>query len=421
MTTSKNRLLNVGLRSATLCTRFLFIFALAKYLDPASVGYYGLFTATVGYSLYFVGLDFYAYVTREILKTPNEQRGRVLKSQVALSGLLYLVFLPVALVLLQFAGWPEYLVLWYFPILLLEHFNQEISRLLIALQEQITASVILFVRQGSWGLVIVALMTITTSSRQLQTVLALWAVGGLAAAAAGIWKLRKLQMGGWSSPPDWRWVKKGIAVSTAFLLATLALRGIQTADRYWLEALGGIEIVGAYALLLGVAGTLMTFLDAGVFAFAYPVLIKLHQAQEYDSARAKVRQMFGHTVLLSAGFAVISWLLLPFLLLWIDKLVYLKAIYLYPWLLLATVLNAFGMIPHFALYAQGHDKPIIYSHVAALIVFVVATWVLSHHFSTLAVPIGLNFSFAFIFLWKTIAYLRLNKAEFTTKPRLLSA
>lgn len=411
MTFAGDRFLNIGLHSATLGTRFLFIFFLARYLEPALVGYYGLFTATIGYSLYFVGLDFYTYVTREILKTDNRQRGRLLKSQAVLSGFLYLIFLPFATMFLWHADWPSYLMLWFFPILLLEHFNQEMSRLLIALSEQITASVILFVRQGSWALVIVAMMTWDVSSRHLQSVMALWAIAGLAAAAAGAWKLRKLQMGGWSSPPDWQWIRKGLVISISFLAATLALRGIQTVDRYWIKALGGIEIVGAYVLLLGVAGTLMAFLDAGVFAFTYPVLIKLHQAQETDLARAKVRQMLGYTVLLCAGFSLISWLLLPYLLRWINNPIYLNAIDLYPWLLLAMVINALSMVPHFALYARGHDRSIIYSHIAALIVFVLTTCVFSIYFSVMAVPIGLNFSFAVILIWKTIAYRRIDKTE----------
>lgn len=48
--------INLGLPGLTLGTRFLLIFALAKFLSPAEVGLYGLFTATIGYALYFVGL-----------------------------------------------------------------------------------------------------------------------------------------------------------------------------------------------------------------------------------------------------------------------------------------------------------------------------------------------------------------------------
>lgn len=418
MATNAARLLNIGLRSATLGSRFFFIFLLAKYLDPASVGYYGLFTATVGYALYFVGLDFYTYVTREILKTPNEQRGRLLKDQAALSGILYIISLPIASGFLHQTDWPGHLAWWFFPILLLEHFNQEISRLLIALSEQITASLTLFVRQGSWAVAMVAWMTWDANSRHLNAIMASWTCAGLATAALGIWKLKQLKMGGWRAPTNWEWIKKGIAVSAAFLVATLALRGFQTLDRYWLEALGGIELVGVYVLFLGVTSTLMVFLDAGVFAYTYPALIQHSHLQEHQAARTKVRSMLFQTLALSVAFGFVSWLLLPYLLGWINKPAYMNALGLYPWLLMATIINAISMAPHYGLYARGRDKPIIYSHLVALPTFVLTTWAFSRSHSSLAVPIGLNISFSVILVWKSISYWRLRGTEHAPKPIL---
>lgn len=418
MTSNSTRILNIGLRSATLGARFFFIFFLAKYLDPTSFGYYGLFTATVGYTLYFVGLDFYTYVSREILKTPSNQRGRLLKDQAALAGLLYLILLPIAIVFLHQTGWPGHLAWWFFPILLLEHFNQEISRLLIALSEQITASWTSFFRQGSWAIAIVVLMSLEPNSRHLDAVMVLWACAGIAAAAQGIWKIKKLRMGSWRAPVDWKWIKKGITISTAFLLATLALRGFQTIDRYWIAALGGIEIVGAYTLLLGVSSTLMVFLDAGIFSFTYPALIKHSHNQEHDAAHTKVKKMFLQTLVLSAAFGVVSWMLLPYLLDWVNKPTYKNALGVYPWLLMATIINAASMAPHYALYARGCDKLIIYSHLAALPAFAVTTWVFSKTHSFLAVPIGLNAAFFVIFVWKTFSYWKINNSDSAQKSIL---
>jgi O-antigen/teichoic acid export membrane protein len=414
MISNSERILNVGLRSITLGARFLFIFFLAKYLDPASVGYYGLFAAAIGYALYFVGLDFYTYVTREIIKAPNYKRGQMLKGHAALSGVLYVVLLPIALIFLVQSGWPWQLPWWFFPILLLEHFNQELSRLMIALSEQIAASLILFVRQGSWSVACVLLFEFSPPSRNLNTVLLLWSIAGVVAAAMGIWKLKQLHVGGWHRAVDWLWIKKGIATSGAFLVATLALRAVNTLDRYWLEALGGIDMVAAYVLLLGVASSLMIFLDAGVLAYAYPTLIQHHHKNEQSQARAHVRLLVLQTALLSLAFALASLFLLPYLLSWIGNPIYIKSIHLYPWLLLATVLNALGMAPHFGLYAQGHDKPIIYSHSASVVFFVAATWLLSEYFGLMAVPLGLNLAFALILVWKSLAYWQLCKSS--TRP-----
>ncbi len=408
------RLLNIGLRFTTLGTRFLFIFVLAKYLDPASVGYYGIFTATVGYCLYFVGLDFYTYLTREILTKPLNQRGQLIKAQAALSGILYLFFLPIALTFLAYVDWPDSLVLWFFPLLLLEHFNQEVSRLLIALSEQLTASMILFVRQGSWAIASAALMKFEPETRNLNLVMALWTAAGVCAGMIGLFKFKRLGMDGWKKRVDWRWIRKGVAVSSMFLIATLALRGVQTLDRYWLEALNGIDMVAAYVLLLGVASTLLVFLDAGVFAFTYPSLITHHNDRNYEAANRKVRKMLVQTLSVSAVFAAVSWFSLPWLLDWIGNPVYIEAIDLYPWLLVAMIFNAVSMVPHYGLYARGCDKPIIYSHIASLIAFVAFTWTISQMAPEIAIPLGINLAFFVILTWKSLAYIQIRKHDTST-------
>ena len=411
---SRTRILNMLLRACTLGARFVFVFFLAKFLDAKAVGYYGLFTATVGYFLYLVGLDFYTYTTREILKAQLEQRGQMLKGQASLSALLYIVVVPLAVWMLPQAQWPSELLLWFFPILVLEHLNQEISRLLIALSEQITASLILFMRQGSWALAIVGLMAVNANMRHLQAVMACWLTAGLIAALLGVHKVKHLGMGGWRLPVNWVWVRKGASVSLSFLLATLALRGVQTIDRYWVQSLSNTETVGAYVLFLSIAGTLMVFLDAGVFAFAYPELIALHHKQQHTQAHRKVKQLLMYVLLAAAVFSGISWLLLPYLLQWINKPLYMQSIGLYPWLLLATAINALGMAPHYALYAQGRDKVIIGSHMGAMPVFVLAVWLLGQTMPTLAVPIGLVIFFSVILLIKAVAYWSGEHAAATT-------
>jgi len=411
MILDRKRILNVSLRVATLGTRFGFVFVLAKSLDAASVGYYGLFTATVGYALLCVGLDFYTFATREILRAPTEERGRMLKSQAALAGLFYLLLMPVAWLFLSRSGWPGHLAWWFLPILILEHLNQELYRLLIVLSEQVTASVLLFLRQGSWAIVVVVLMTWNLARRDLDTVMLLWGVADLLAVALGFWKLRQLRLGGWRKPVDWKWVRKGIGVSATFLTATLSVRAIQTADRYWLQDLAGIEVVGAYVLFFGVASALTVFLDAAVFSFKYPELITHHDKGEHALSRAKVQETLIHTLGFSAVFVVVSLVALPFLLSWIGKPVYIAQTYLYLWVLAAAVAYAVGLVPHYALYARGSDRPIVVSHIAALPVFAVSTWILSYLYTAAAVPIGVFIALAFVFFWKTFAYLKAVRSD----------
>ncbi len=391
---------------------------MAKFFSPAQVGLYGLFTASIGYLLYFVGLDFYTYVTREILRQPESERGRMLKGQATLSAGLYVIVLPITLGLLAWMEMPALLIWWFAPILILEHFNQEVSRLLIALSQQLSASVVLFLRQGIWAIAAVILMFFAPESRSLGVVFALWGAAGLCAALLGCWAISRQPIGGWHSAVDWKWVRRGIAVSLGFLIATIALRSVQTFDRYLIEDLGGLELVGAYVVFMGIAGALLTFLDAGVFAFTYPDLIRHKHNQEHALARALVRRALVQTIVVSMGFAVVSLLAMPYLLQWIENTVYQSELWLYPWLLAAMIVNALGLIPHYGLYAQGQDRQIIFSHIAALAIFISATWFLSTSHALLAVPIGLNLSFFVILIWKTTAYLKMEfrRTEVGTAP-----
>lgn len=409
MTRNSDRLLNVGLRLTTLGARFLLIFFLARYLTPDSVGYYGLFTAAVGYAIYFVGLDFYVYMTREVIAAPPAQRGGLVKGQIALSTLLYVALLPLALFLLQQSGWPTWLLWWFIPILVLEHVNQEIYRLLIALSRQTVASLQHFIRQGSWAVAVVGLMAFFPESRRLDLVMVLWAAAGVLAAAGGTLALLRTGMGGWRLPIDRSWIFAGIRISLAFLVATLALRGIQTIDRYWIEALGGIEAVGAYVLFFGISGALMVFLDAGVFAFAYPDLVRQAQAGAYDAMRLRLRQMLFQILVASAAFVLISWLLMPVFLDWIGHALYRESLELFPWLLGATVLNALGLIPHYALYARRCDRTIILSHLSAIPTFALGGWLLAPHLGVAAVPASLCFAFIIILIWKSLAWFSLDR------------
>ena len=398
------RMLNISLRGITLASRFLFIFFLAKYLAPEDLGLYGIFTATVGYALYFVGLDFYVYTTREILKSEKSQWGSFLKNQAFVSFLLY-TLLSIILIFTAVTGkiTPAQ-ALWFVLILILEHINQEISRLLVAISKQTTASLLLFVRQGLWAIAVVILMATKIVPGTLNEIFIFWSASGLLSLVMGFISLKKVNMGGWKDKIDYLWIIKGIKISGLFLIATLALRGLQTVDRYWMQYLNDLEVVGAYVLFIGMASTLMTFLDAGVFSFSYPTLIKLKNDGNKIAFDKHLKKMSAVTISITVAFVLISVLLMPFLLEWTGKPVFEKYILVYYILLAATAINALGMIFHYALYAIGKDKAIIISHIISLLVFFITVIILQGQHKITAVPAGITAAFTFILIFKSVAF-----------------
>ncbi|TYC58033.1 oligosaccharide flippase family protein [Marinobacter sp. BW6] len=405
------RLTNLGLRGTTLVSKFLLIFMLARFLEPAELGLYGLLTVTISYALYFVGFDFYIFTTREILKACPEKRGQLLKSQAALNLILYAVFLPLTIGLFGLNLLPWWLLPWFLVLLVLEHITQELNRILVALQRQLVASWVLFFRAGAWCLAVVAIMYLNKSSQQLTTVLTGWIAGSSIGLLIGIAVLWQIPMGGWLKAVDWDWLRKGLKIALPMLIATLALRGIYTVDRYWFEALAGLDVLGAYVLFIGMCMALLGFMDAGVFTFLYPAMISAHANNNAGEFRKKFRQLAWQTVVLTAFFSACAWLAIMPLLQWLDKPLYLEKIELFGWLLLATGLFVVGMIPHYGLYARGNDKPLIVSHIAGLLVFLASTAFFAPVFAELAVPFGLISAFVFIMAWKTLQFYRLTPAD----------
>ena len=154
------RLSNLFLRGISMLSKFALVICIAKFLTLEEVGTYGLFTATISFSVIALGGEFYTYSQRELLSVERGQWPSVLRNQAFASLLLYCVFLPAQLLVFYKGFIPFSLMLVYFIILVLEHVAQELNRTLIAMHKQLVASIILFFRLGAWGWVAIGLFYI---------------------------------------------------------------------------------------------------------------------------------------------------------------------------------------------------------------------------------------------------------------------
>lgn len=401
---------SLGLRCATLGARFVLMLALARYFEPADLGMYGLLTVTVGYAIYIVGFDFYTYSNREIIQNERLPRARMVTSHVMVGMLAYGCFCALASPLLALGFFPMQLVGWFAAILLTEYVAQELNRFLVALRRPLLASWVLFLRSGAWGLAAVVLMHFSEAQRTMQTVLVAWIVATSGAAILALWALRRMGIVGWTTAPDWAWIRRGLKVSMPFWVASLAIRLVFTADRYWFEWLNGLDMLGAYVFFGGVAATLMAFLEAAVFTFQYPGMIAAYGVGDGAELRRRVRACIRNVTLVCAVFGVASAIAMPWLVEWIGKSIYAEAVVIYPWLVAAMVAYGYAMIPHYALYAAGRDRQIIAAHVLTMATFCAATPLLAITGDPLlAIPRGLVCAFCAMLLINAFNYLRLRR------------
>jgi len=395
-----NRIFNVGLRGLTLLSKFVLVFFLAKFLEPSLLGLYGLLAAAIGYSLYILGFDFYNFSTREIIGSSSKEWLRLVRDQSVFYLIMYFFFMPVVLVVFYMGLLPWSFFAWFLVLLFLEHFAQEMNRILVAMSEQLFASIVLFLRSGIWCLAVVLFMWLNKDLRQLEFILAGWVIGAFSACALSLLKLRSLDRLALCLPIDWRWMRRGVKVAAPLLVASLAVRGIFTFDRYWVESVTNLEVLGAYVLFISMAVAVLSFLDAGVVVFFYPKLVAAAKAKEFAVFRQVMRSFSVNIIVVTAFLVVSCWAIANPLLAWVGNDIYIQYLYLLHWLLLAITFYSLSMVPHVALYAFDKDKAITYSQLAALVAFLIVAYLYSDAYGAQAIAWAICAAFGIMLVWK---------------------
>ena len=407
------RLLNIGLRGITLASKFLLIFFLAKFFEPRDLGIYGLFVALIGYGIYVIGFEFYTYSMRELIGSPRENRAKIIKNQFALYFFAYLLFLPVIFLYFYYSDLPWNFFWWAVVVLVLEHIAQELNRILVSLSEQLYAGVVLFVRTGLWGFVVITAQWLDFELRNLDFIFLMWSISCLMACFLAVKRIASL-CGSFSGlKVDIGWIALGLKIAFPMLLASLALRGIFTFDKYFVESVGGLEILGSYVLFIGMATAVISFIDAGVIDFSYPKIVMASRLMDKDGFAREMTLLLRNVVFLGAFLIVFCAVLGYFIVGYIGKSLYVNNISILYWLLVAIGINALSLIPHVGLYALGKDRAIVFSQVFGFLVFLIFVLFFKSFFGIISVLSALCLAWLSILLWKVVAYrsavLKFNK------------
>lgn len=252
--------------------------------------------------------------------------------------------------------------------------------------------------------VVSLVVVVFPSARELVWVFAAWSIGAGAACLLGVLRVLRLDKGVLSVPIDWRWIASGVKIAFPLLIASLAIRGLFTFDRYWVESVAGYEVLGAYVLYIGIATSIISIIDAGVVVYLYPQVVAAAKANDGGAFVGNMKKLFVNIVVVTAVLVGGALLINRPVLSWIGKDVYMEHLYLLKWLLLAVTIYALSIVPHVGLYARHQDKTILYSQLFGLAVFFCGVLLGASQYGVAAVPWSLCISFASILIWKSIAY-----------------
>jgi O-antigen/teichoic acid export membrane protein len=363
----KTSVYNLTLRSLTLVSKFILVLFIARYLSPEELGIYGLVSVTIVMAIYFLGMDFYTYNTREILAGAEADQARLVRDQLAFHGVVYLAVLPVLLLVFIGGFLPWRYIGWFYVLLVLEHLSQESHRLFLILSRSVIANMILFLRSGAWVYAVLALIYFKADTKSLTTIWSGWIIGVSLSLALSVYFLRTLD---WRkarrSPIDWQWIRRGLKKSLIFFGASMTMQAVQFAERYIVKYFNGEAMVGVYTFFANIANVIPTFIFTGIIAILYPKIVSAFQKGKHDEYRELMRKMGTGVISGALILSVIAVISVRPVLNVVGKSIYNDHLAIFWIMIMSVSIMITSFIPYYGLYVRRLDRYILISTVTAV-------------------------------------------------------
>lgn len=411
--------LNLFFRFLTLGAKMLLSFFVLKYISEADFGIYNMIAKTLTLAIVLLGLDFYTYSQRNILQGEKEEQGQKIRDQFAFYILNYIIFLPLLSLVffLDVLSW-EY-ILWFYLLLVLDHFTQELYRVLLVFKKPVIASALFFIKVGLWIFPLFTLWILGYNDfMNIQSILSFWTLFELIALLFGLFFFVKLPFKiDFKKPINKEWIKKGLLISLPFFIGTIASNVIEYSDIYMIKAhfeLEGDTQVGIYSFFVGMGNIVQMFVQSAILIVFAPKLLESFSKDKlkYNKLHS---QMTKQNIIASAGIALVVFIFLYPLVQFLDKTSIAENYNLIYLLVGAKVLFNISMIYHYHLYVRHQDKSIIMSMVLAAIANVILNLILIPVYGIYGAAIATFTSFVMILTLKYIFAKKVIREELTHK------
>lgn len=391
-----------------MLAKFLLIIYIGKYLSVSELGEYGLFATTITIAIYFLGLDFYTYNTREILAKQHDERLKLIRDQFVFHLLVYVVILPLLLTVFAMGIIKTEFIVYFYLILIFEHLSQELYRLFTTLKKPVFANVLLFIRTGVWVYVLIMFWLLGVESlMNLIVVWYGWAIGSFLSIVLGIIYLnREYTFSSLSNNVDWGWIINGIHISIPFFIGTLAYKIIEFSDRYMIDYYMTKADVGIYTFFGGIANTVNIVVFTLVIMIYYPLLVEQYQNAQIDKFKQTLKIFSSKTLITSLGVSVILLLLVWPVLEYMDKVEFQNSITVFWLLIVANIILNISMISHYHLYALKKDLIIRNATILGALVNIPLNIFFIKCFGLQGAAIATMMSFTVIWILKLLAIRR---------------
>lgn len=350
------KILNLSLRLLAMGAKFLLVIFIGKYLSSEALGEYGLFFSTITISIFFLGMDFYVFNTRELIAaTQKDIRAILIRDQFVFYIFTYTIFFPLLLIvfLLNVIEF-KYIVLFYI-VLVVEHISQELYRLFITLSRQTLATFLLFIRSGLWIYILILFWICGFENlKDLTHIYIFWFISAFLSITIGVICLIKdYKFDSFKGVINFGWIKHGVKTSMPFFIGTIAYKIVEFSNRYIIDFFMSKSDVGVFTFFANIANALQTIVYTLVIMMYYPKIIAAYQSESETATLIKkfTQETILYSLICSVAIAILIYPILNFL----GKDEFFENLPIL-WILLSSILFLnLSFVPHYQLFALKKD------------------------------------------------------------------
>lgn len=372
------KLINVLLRVGGVGSKFIILTLMSKYFDVNVFGNYGLITSLITILIFALGLDFYNFSIRDILKTESKQDvvNKVI-STLLLYAVIYLVFCCIAYLMFGNVSYLKPYVSLVIGLGITEHISQEIYRLLIGFKKVLFANILLFIRTMGWSIIIV-FYYFNNIEITIGDILSLWLTANvLTIITVIIYTVFKNYNNILNGKIVVDWIKTGLKVCAVFLIATISLKMMEYANRFIVDLFMGEKMAGIFLFYSNVSMLITVYVNTTVISFELPELIASSDSPRVFKLLKKFKKSLLTHVIISAIFIL---LIIKPLLIWQHKVEFEAYAPLLFFMLIGVGLMNYSLIYHFKLYIFHKDQSLLKVMVIAAFLSLTLTVIFTYFF-----------------------------------------
>lgn len=367
---SKAQMANLAFRSLSLVSKFILTLYMARFFDLTSLGAYGLIFSSVMCMTGILGQEFGYIVKREVIGIAPVDALHKMRDQVFLHLFNYavvgLIFLGVCLTGVTEIPSKYFFYVWILTVF--EGIGMVFYNNMNSLNQQIMANLTLFVRTGLWIPIVILLGWGDERFRNEDTVVLFWVLGSAFALGLPLWTWRHW---GWREalgrPANLSWMKQGIKRCFPLWIGTIGGFITTYVDRYFVSHLLNLEYVGIMTFYYSFISAIVTLMESGVFAFAYPRQIALYKSGDKQAFWTDIRKTALQVTVGGGGICVVMAAVVPVIAYFLGKPEIFHEASVFWMQLIGVFISCLSLCAYYALFAGHHDRPIWIGNVLYLI------------------------------------------------------